>query len=63
MNGTSEPFAIYRRPGRYIVKRFEGTGEGFWSLLGPEYTRETAQELADSLTQDLRERRPVRRSA
>ena len=58
-SGTSEPLAIYRRPGRYIVKTWDG-GLGCWSLLGPDYTRESAQALADSLTQELKERRPAR---
>ena len=51
-SGTSEPLAIYRRPGRYIVKTWDG-GLGCWSLLGPDYTRESAQTQADTHTPEL----------
>lgn len=53
MNYT-EPLAIYRRPGKFIVKRHEGP-VGLWSVLGPAYTREMAETLADKLTQEMEE--------
>lgn len=48
-----EAYAIYQRRSRYIVKRFDEREPGLWAMLGPAYTRETAQKLADSLTRDL----------
>lgn len=59
-SGTSEPLAIYRRPGRYILRSYRQGEPGLWAILGSEYTRETAHALADSLTQELKERRPAR---
>ncbi len=57
MTSRTEPWAIYRRPGRYVVKRFIESEPGLWAVLGNEYDREKAQNLADTLTADL----PVRK--
>lgn len=48
-----QPLAIYRRPGKYLVKRFSPGEPGLWAILGPEYTRETADALAVKLAEEL----------
>ncbi len=53
--GHNPPLAIYRWPGgTYIVKEWRGIEARLWCRLGPAYTREIAQALAVSLTQDER---------
>ena len=58
MTSTSEPWALYIRPGgRYIVKRYDAERTGLWATLGPLYDRDKAQKLADILTRDDKENR------
>lgn len=45
--------AIYCRPGhRYVVRPWEGNTDRLWAELGPDYTPESARELADKLELD-----------
>jgi len=52
--------AIYERNTKYIVKQFSEEERGLWAVLSPDYSRDDAQRLADTLTKDKEEGRAKR---
>lgn len=56
----SDTLAIYRGRKGYYVQTLNESREGLWCPLGPLYTRELAQKLADSLNEELNDARARR---